>query len=183
VLWAYDKLRPYSYKANLGRYCLLNAIGGWYFDIAVRAVRGISLDAAVELLAFRDIQRYSHTSWACSTSVLYAKPDSAVMRTAIAYVVRNCKQEYYGVTPLCVSGPTLLGEALAANRANGRHVFGDYLELTPRHDKKNRAFVLPDGTILAWSKPSSGGDLTRLGAKGVNNYNELWRARAVYASD
>ena len=35
VLWAYDCLKPYSYKADLGRFCLLNKLGGWYFDIAV----------------------------------------------------------------------------------------------------------------------------------------------------
>jgi hypothetical protein len=61
-------------------------------------------------------------------------------------------------------------------------VYGDYLELTPTHEQKNRAFVLPDGTIMAWSKPSGGGDLTGVGAKGVNNYNELWAARNVYAA-
>jgi hypothetical protein len=54
--------------------------------------------------------------------------------------------------------------------------------LTPTHGQKNRAFVLPDGTIMAWSKPAGGGDLTGLGARGVNNYNELWAARKVYAT-
>ena len=61
-------------------------------------------------------------------------------------------------------------------------VFGDYLELTPTHEKKNRGFILPDGTIMAWSKPCGGGDLTGVGGKGVNNYNELWASRRVYAS-
>jgi len=31
-------------------------------------------------------------------------------------------------------------------------------------------------------KLTSGGDLTGVGAKGVNNYNELWHARKVYAT-
>ena len=30
VIWAYDTLKPYSYKADLGRFCLLNKLGGWY---------------------------------------------------------------------------------------------------------------------------------------------------------
>ena len=34
VVKAYDKLIPYSYKADLGKYCLLYTLGGWYFDIA-----------------------------------------------------------------------------------------------------------------------------------------------------
>ncbi|NBT79925.1 MAG: hypothetical protein EBT04_16080 [Betaproteobacteria bacterium] len=66
------------------------------------------------------------------------------------------------------------------NGADLDFTYGDYLELTPAHEQKNRAFVLPNGTIMAWSKPSGGGDLTGLGAKGVNNYNKLWAQRKIY---
>jgi len=135
----------------------------------------------IEWLAFRDIQRFSYTSWACATTVLYSKPDNIALTTAIEMIVNNCQEKYYGITPLCPTGPTLLGAALAANGGNPNFVYGDYLELTPTHEQKNRAFVLPDGTIMAWSKPSGGGDLTGVGAQGVNNYNELWAARQVYA--
>ena len=180
VLWAYDSLRPYSYKADLGRFCLLNKLGGWYFDIAVRVVNPVALSDRIEFLAFRDIQRFSYTSWACATTVLYSKPNNPSLVTAIEMIVKNCHEQYYGITPLCPTGPTLLGAALAANGGNVNHVFGDYMELTPTHEQKNRAFILPDGTIMAWSKPSGGGDLTGVGAKGVNNYNELWHARKVY---
>jgi mannosyltransferase OCH1-like enzyme len=181
VLGAYDALRPYSYKADLGRFCLLNKLGGWYFDIAVRVMNPVEVGDRIEWLAFRDIQRFSYTSWACATTVLYSKPDNIALTTAIEMIVNNCQKKYYGITPLCPTGPTLLGAALAANGGNPNFVYGDYLELTPTHEQKNRAFVLPDGTIMAWSKPSGGGDLTGVGAKGVNNYNELWASRQVYA--
>jgi len=181
VLGAYDTLRPYSYKADLGRFCLLNKLGGWYFDIAVRVMNPVEVGDRIEWLAFRDIQRFSYTSWACATTVLYSKPDNIALTTAIEMIVNNCQEKYYGITPLCPTGPTLLGAALAANGGNPNFVYGDYLELTPTHEQKNRAFVLPDGTIMAWSKPSGGGDLTGVGAKGVNNYNELWASRQVYA--
>lgn len=181
VLWAYDKLNAYSYKADLGRFCLLNKLGGWYMDIAVRMVNPVEVGPRIKFLAFRDIQRFSYTSWACATTVLYSQPDNEALQIAIKAIVANCKEEYYGITPLCPTGPTLLGRALAAHGGQADFVYGDYLELTPTHKQKNRAFVLPDGTIMAWSKPSVGGDLTGVGAKGVNNYNELWAARKVYA--
>jgi mannosyltransferase OCH1-like enzyme len=181
VLGAYDALRPYSYKADLGRFCLLNKLGGWYFDIPVRVMNPVEVGDRIEWLAFRDIQRFSYTSWACATTVLYSKPNNSALITAIEMIVNNCQEKYYGITPLCPSGPTLLGAALAANGGNANFVYGDYLELTPTYEQKNRAFVLPDGTIMAWSKPSGGGDLTGVGAKGVNNYNELWANRQVYA--
>ena len=182
VLDAYDSLTPYSYKADLGRFCLLNKLGGWYLDIAVRMANPVEVGDRIKFLAFRDIQRFSFTSWACATTVLYSQPDNPALQTAIEMIVDNCATEYYGITPLCPTGPTLLGKALAVNGSQPDFVYGDYLELTPTHEQKNRAFVLPDGTIMAWSKPSGGGDLTGVGAKGVNNYNELWGQRKVYAA-
>lgn len=181
VLWAYESLRPYSYKADLGRFCLLNKLGGWYLDIAVRMVNPVEVGDRIKFLAFRDIQRFSFTSWACATTVLYSKPDNAALQNAIDLIVKNCKEKYYGITPLCPTGPTLLGQALAMNGGQADFVYGDYLELTPTHEQKNRAFVLPNGTIMAWSKPSGGGDLSGVGATGVNNYNELWAKKEVYA--
>ena len=180
VLWAYDSLLPYSYKADLGRFCLLNKLGGWYMDIGVRIANAVEIGPRIKMLAFRDIQRFSFTSWACATTVLYSRTDNEALVTAIGLIIKNCHEKYYGITPLCPTGPTLLGQALALNGSNADFVYGDYLELTPTHEQKNRAFVLPDGTIMAWSKPSGGGDLTGLGAKGVNNYNELWAKRQVY---
>ena len=182
VVSAYDCLKPYAYKADLGRFCLLNKLGGWYVDIGVRIASPVEVGERIDFLAFRDIQRFSFTSWACATTVLYSKPDNTALQFAIEMIVNNCKNKYYGITPLCPTGPSLLGAALAANGGETNFVYGDYLELTPTHEQKNRAFVLPDGTIMAWSKPSGGGDLTGVGAKGVNNYNELWAARAVYAT-
>lgn len=182
VLWAYDCLQPFSYKADLGRFCLLNKLGGWYFDIGIRAFNAVELGDRVEFLAFRDIQRFSLTSWACATTVLFSKPNNQALQFAIEMIVANCAQQYYGITPLCPTGPTLLGKALALNGSQANFIYGDYLELTPTHGQKNRAFVLPDGTIMAWSKPAGGGDLKGLGAKGVNNYNELWHARGVYGT-
>jgi mannosyltransferase OCH1-like enzyme len=180
VLAAYDSLKPYAYKADLGRYCLLNKLGGWYVDIGVRLANAVDVGPRIELLAFRDIQRFSGTSWAASIGILYSQPNNSALEFAIDAIVDNCQEKYYGITPLCPTGPTLFGAALAAYGSNANFVYGDYLELTPVHSNKNRAFVLPDGTIVGWGKPTNGGDLTGLGAKGTNNYNELWASRQVY---
>jgi len=180
VLAVYDSLKPYAYKADLGRYCLLNKLGGWYVDIGVRLINPVEAGPRIKFLAFRDIQRFSFTSWACSIGILYSQPENPALQDAIEMIMANYVEQYYGITPLCPTGPALLGKALAVNGGQSDFVYGDYLELTPTHQNKNRAFVLPDGTIMGWGKPSEGGDLTRLGAKGTNNYNELWAQRQVY---
>lgn len=180
VVWAYDTLKPYAYKADLGRLCLLNKLGGWYFDIGMRMVNPVELGERIKMLAFRDIQRFSYTSWACANAILYSQMENEVLVTAIELIVRNCHEQHYGITPLCPTGTALFGRALAMNGAREDIVFGDFVQLTPTYSKPNAAFLLPDGTIMAWGKPTGGGDLAALGAKGVNNYNELWAQRAVY---
>lgn len=184
VLRAYDALAPYAYKADLGRYCLLYRLGGWYFDIAVRVQTGFAVPAGIDWIAFQETDTAAaRSSWACCNGVLYARPGSAVMKTAIAQIVQNVKAGYYGITPLDITGPPLLGRALALQGTRAQSLIGSVFNLTPGRRIVNRAYVLPDGEILAWAKPreqAPGGDLTALGAFGVNNYNELWRARRVY---
>ena len=93
VVSAYDCLKPYSYKADLGRFCLLNKLGGWYLDIGVRMVNPVEVGERIDFLAFRDIQRFSFTSWACATTVLYSKPDNTALQFAIEMIVNNCKNK------------------------------------------------------------------------------------------
>ena len=182
VVGAFDKLNPYAYKSDLGRYCLLYEFGGWYFDISVLPLTSVTLQSSVETLAFRDIQMYSGTCWACSIGVLFAQPKRPVFETAIRKVVENCRTQYYGITALCPTGPSLLGQAFALHGSNPNCIFGDLQVLTPLHATRNMAFVLPDGMMLALRKPSEGGDLVSLGATGTNNYNDFYNSRTVYRS-
>jgi mannosyltransferase OCH1-like enzyme len=180
VVKAYDSLRSYSNKADLGRYCLLHAIGGWYFDMGIRLHTSIKLANHIDLLAFREIQKFTGTCWACMTAVIFSKPNNPALLYAIEQIVENVKNQYYGITPLSNTATPVLGQALAKHGEQASFVYGDFLQLTPTHQKQNTAFVLPDGTIFAWGKTAGGGDLSILGAKGTNNYNELWNQRALY---
>lgn len=182
VINAYHKAKPYSYKCDLARYCITNIVGGWYFDVTIRCLVGIEVPADCTLLAFRDINRYTRVSWACDGAVFYSPADSSILDEAIFQIVHNIETEYYGMTPLCPTGPTVWGKAIALEHpiVDDKVIFGDSIELTPDHMNKNKALVLPDGTIFAMKKPSAGGDLSALGATGVNNYNELWYTRNLY---
>jgi hypothetical protein len=180
VLNAFDKFNPYAYKADLLKYCLLYQEGGWYFDIASRPVSSIDIPETIETIAFRDMPIFSGTAWSCMNAVLYSKPKLAVFDHAIKLVLENCKTNHYGINAVCPTGPVLLGRAFAIEGENANRIFGDYMFLTPMHQNRNPAFVLPDGLIFALGKPADGGDLTRLGATGTNNYNDFYQSRTVY---
>ena len=62
------------------------------------------------------------------------------------------KNNCYGLTPLCPTGPSLWGKAIASIGIDQNVIIGDFMELTPIHNKKNKAMVLPDGSIFAFNK-------------------------------
>jgi tetratricopeptide (TPR) repeat protein len=183
VLAAYDKLTPYSYKADLARYCILYAIGGWHLDAGVDwALNDFDVKNSVDLIAFRDIQRNSNTSWACSPGIIYARPSHPAIRKAIDIALENIENSRYGFTPLCPTGPTVWGAAIAQTGLTKGVIIGDFMHTTPSYKHKNTVYILPSGQIIARWKPHMplGGRLNECGGKGLNNYIAFWVQRKAF---
>jgi mannosyltransferase OCH1-like enzyme len=182
VLAAYERLNPYAYRSDLARYCFLYLFGGLYVDVGISFHARIPLPKGATFFAFRDANLHARKSWAVSNGIIYAEKGHPILAKAIQRVVENCQTEYYGMTPLCPTGPTLLGRVVCEEDSDTVCCYGEFLTLTPNLAKKNRAFVMDDGTIVAFPKPGEGGDLKSLGVQGTNNYNNFWHARKVYHS-
>ena len=181
LLLAFERLQPYAFRADLGRYALLLQQGGWYLDIGTRLHSPLQFKPEIELVLFREQLLAGNCSWACQNAVLYARPGHPVFQKALERILWNVRHDFYGANTLCPTGPILLGRALAQVDPDlATLVVGESIRLTPTHANKNLAFVLPDGTIFAFHKPAGSGDLTALGATGTNNYVELWQQRRVY---
>jgi len=180
VLWAFDKLKPYAYKADLARICILYKQGGWYFDAALRPMLFLNIPDNVELFTFRDYQLVTGTSFACTNGIIFSQKGNDVFLKYIELIVENCRKEYYGINALCPTGPILFGRAIAILGENKNHIFGDVRFLTPMCQITNKAFVLPSGEIFCMFKPADGGDLSKVGGKGVNNYNDFYNELNVY---
>ncbi len=182
VLDTYDCLIPFSYKADLGRFCIVNKLGGWYFDISMYTYLS-NIDISLQntdMIVFTDIAKFTRTSWAVYTTPFYSIPNNPVLEKAIEMIVKNCREGYYGTTPLCPTGPNLFGRAIAIAADSARTIIGAHCQLTPEYSLKNHAVVLPDGTIFAFGKNAEGGDLTSFGAKSTNNYSKLWMEKKIY---
>jgi mannosyltransferase OCH1-like enzyme len=175
---AFDTLKPYAYKADLARLCLLYELGGFYFDI--HAVPACSMIPSQKLMVFRDIQRNSFTSWAVQTNVMYSEKAQYVFQLTIEKILSNVSNKYYGITALCPTGPTVFGESLVKVGANLDMIIGDFIELTPSFSIKNNASILPDGKIFAFGKTLSGGDIN---LPGSNNYGQMWFDKDIYNGD
>ena len=189
VLLAFKKLKPLAFKADLARYCLLYKLGGWYFDIAIRCIRRYDIPEETDLLCFRDEQRHSKTSWAVCNGIIWSRSKNIIHYKSIEKIIRNCRTNWYGRTPLCPSGPALFGEAIAENNREQKIIYGDLIRPNIPFTRKNlpilyrifkAKFYLPNGKPFALLKPAKGGDLKKLGVRSSDNYNDYWKNKDIY---
>jgi len=173
---AFHSLKPYCYKSDLARFCILFLEGGFYFDIHNKPMTHIV--PSQSLMAFRDDQRHSLTSWAMQTSVLYSKnPGHKIFELTINSIVENVKSKHYGWSSLAPTGPIPFGKSFVDYNNPEDTIIGDFRQLTGEYPTRNYGFILPDGNIFALSKNFASGDIN---LEGSNNYNDLWVKRDVY---
>ena len=183
VLAAYDQQAPFSFRANLARYCLIYLFGGLYVDIGVRFVSTLRGPRNSGLVGFRDHWQTAKHGAAVAQGVFLAKAKRPELKTAIDMVVANVSARYYGAAPTDVSGPGVFARAIAHHHDGSSCWFGQYVPVSPETRLKNFVFITPDGEIVALGKSGAGGDLSYLGLSGVNNYVDIWRSRRVYGEE
>ena len=189
VLQAYDNLMPYAYRSDLARYCLLYHFGGWYADLGIRMAANCAMPAVSEEIDFiffwdlGDLLAPFRSFYDCMNGLLFSRAGNPVLATAIELVVKNSRNHFYGCDSMSPTGPGVLGRAIAIHGKSERHYDGHFLQLTPQHYQKNRAYVTREGGIIAWHRSRLNPDATSLadlGATGTNDYRKLWKERRVY---
>jgi hypothetical protein len=197
VFTAYKKLRPYACKADLARLCLLYLYGGLYIDLNLYFINTIPNLDELEFFAFRDLSKMSKQSWAVQNGIMYSLPKSKVVKNAIDLIVKNCKEEYYGVQCVDVSATTVLGIAITISLPHfGIATTGQLDHFTIKSfDKETQnkikkmgynnenlmGFIMDNNDkLIAIRKPSDGGDIKSVGFDGTNNYVEMWKEKEVY---
>ena len=191
VFNAFLKLKPYALKKDLASYCLGYLIGGWFIDITIKII--IPLDIKkynnIEFIAFKDFGQGAlnprSLNYPLQVSLFYTKPRHKIMAKAIDLVIENCRNEYYGATSSCPTGPSILGRAQSFYGTNMNQMIGCFLPLTPDFEQKNKSYVLPNGEIFAlhkdsWFKSAIDGDLKNFGAKGTNNHLLMYSQKEIY---
>ncbi len=194
TLKAFNKLKPYSYKSDLAKYCILYLKGGWYIDITLRMSsfmigKCIDLPDNIDFVGFKDfgegLMPKLPLPYNLQASIFYSKPTNEILEKAIELVIENCKSENFGVTPVCPTGPGVLGRAFANVGAKNSHVLGMFMPLTPFHENKNRSYIFPSGNIVAlhkdaWMPKALPADISVFGFKSTNNYCKMWHDKDIY---
>lgn len=187
VYKSYQKLKPYSYKADLARFCLLYLYGGLYVDLNTRFINIIDENFLNQwnFFAFRDLIGNSVQNWSVSTSIIFSQPKCKVLKQAIEIIVKNCKNEYYGISVLDVTACVVLGQAIILSKEEMSCTNGEIICLNSvMHyaPKKSLGFFTDYGDFIALRKPAEVecGDMKTLGFPLTNNYVEMWKNKNVY---
>ena len=182
VLYAYDRLIPLAYKADLARYCLLYNEGGLYVDLSIRFLRSIKSCHinGKEILVFRD--SFSHAPWILSNSLILSERRLRLFEIMIISIIENVRNGYYGYTPLCPTGPNLFGRVFAQHMDPMDFSIGEVVKINKNKKTSSFAYLLPDGEVCSVSVKSGAG-LSSLGSGHKDNYNKHYYKRNVYLSE
>lgn len=107
ILWAFDKLKPGAYKADLWRYCILYIKGGIYLDIKFKCIDNFRLIELTEQEYWVKDRKKDIDGIYQALMVTFPRND--ILWKAIQEIVINCKNNSYSFNSLAVSGPSLLG--------------------------------------------------------------------------
>jgi mannosyltransferase OCH1-like enzyme len=105
VLKAFDKLKPGAFKADLWRCCILYVYGGIYLDIKFCCVDGFKF---ITLTNDEYFVRDYGSDWAVYNALMICKPNNYILLNCIKQIVQNVETEYYGTSPLEVTGPKMM---------------------------------------------------------------------------
>lgn len=189
VLDAYFALRPYAYRADLARYCILYEFGGLYADLSYYFVSPVPMPGD-QAVVFRG--NLVSSPWDTSNGIVYAPPRHKALARAIELVCANVNRRYYGLTSLCPTGPALFGKAWATT-CEAEEIVTGLAKLAPRDLMKQLqpSLIIPQGNrihcqflkdslIAVKRKRLLSPGLIELGITSGNLYRELWRNRQVY---
>lgn len=188
VLRAFNTLRPYAYKADLARYCILYELGGIYADISHFFVRALPFDGGRPVV-FRDL--ILSAPWDTNNSVFAAPPHNSALALAIEMVCANVKRQHYGPTYLCPTGPALFGKAWAMTSEPEDLITGasslvkrDWLRKSaPDIDLPAAPQIqclLLNGKVATIKRKTGPPGLADLGIADSDNYVDRWNRREVY---
>ena len=182
ILSAYDTLKPYTYKSDLARHCILFKYGGIYADLSVYFLKSWR-PWSNKLGVFRDFLYAA--PWQLATTVYAAPPGHKGIGRAMELICENVRNRYFGKTFLCPTGPTSFGKAVANSCDGDDLMSGDSVWCTeiPGHPDlisgATHGFAYED-QLVAIKRKRVSGSVLEMGLKGGNSYRHMWQRRDIY---
>lgn len=179
VFQAYEKCKPYAFKSDLARYCLLYIYGGYYFDISICPEFKLIHNEKSIMLLGEPVEIKNNNYKLQDNCMMYFKNSKDIfLKNAIDNCVKNILNHNLGLHPLDVTGPMMLYKI--------KH---EHIKLYPCSIVNNEKVVMIDGKV--WLKYANGfssekaityenDNVFAYGKEGTNNYAEMWFQNNVF---
>ena len=172
VLYAYKHLIPGAYKADLWRYCVLYINGGIYMDIKLLCINGFKL---IELTEEEHFVKDRLGPLSIYNALMACKPGNPFLLEAIQRVVKNVKTRYYGMDPLCPTGPRMLGQIILDKKHN--------LNIDMTHHMGGGYVIYKNKFVISTEYPEYNAERTQTNnAIHKKRYDAMWRERQIYST-
>lgn len=171
VLYAYNHLIPGAYKADLWRYCVLYINGGIYMDIKLLCINGFRL---IELTEQEHFVKDRLGPLTIYNALMACKPGNPFLLEAIQRVVKNVKTRYYGIDPLCPTGPRMLGQMILDKKYN--------VNIDMTHHMDGGFVIYKNKFIISTEYPQYNAERTQSNSvMHKKRYDAMWRERKIYS--
>ena len=188
VLSAFDAIKPYAYKTDLARYCVLYLHGGLYSDMNVLHTRRWCIEKCYRLGGFSEKSVQNVGNFTISGALLWSQPLAPTLELAIHRILENAHMHNYGKNVLDPTGCALLGRAWLETRSKQQKqgMTGD--------QSLGRTKVYRSEIGVGWTFSSSSQRQEVVASQPVNrpggahyifegsdnDYVEMWWLRCVY---
>ena len=191
VLKAFNMLKPYSYKCDLIRFCLLYIYGGIYSDIRLTLLQPLKtiIKNNIDFISPNDLI-INKNKTPLLTSFIGAIPKHPFLKKTIDNVVNNVLNKYYGNTPLDPTGPTVFGLSVNEVINNGNIINEPFIEglytynnykyeiLNFVENENKKFFIKQNNNDIILTKPKENKINTDF--KNSNVYWEMWKKKDIY---
>lgn len=172
VLCAYETLIPTAYKADLFRYCVLYLYGGIYSDLTQSFLVPLNsiIDFKTDTLILCEDRLLNKINKKCiQINFICSISKHKVFMTAIKKIIKNCKNNYYGDTLFCSTGPCLFKNSL-------NNIDTNYIIKLKQINSNTIVDINNNKVISMYSKNHH----KNLYSKNKIHYGILWEKKNVY---
>lgn len=178
IISVYKKLRPGSFKADLFRYCIIYKNGGIWSDLTddflvpIEDIINFKKDNLV-LVRDSECRGYSGIQIGFMASV----PNNPIFLEVINKVVFNVKNNFYGKSPLDVTGPKVFYDVL---NKNNKHILNK-INLMFDDNKQKVRYYFDKNTKKRVIKYKSLNDINKILKRNKSQYySVMWKNKDIY---
>lgn len=164
ILSVYDDLKPYAFKSDLARYCILYKLGGYYFDISISPEIKFEPKKSTIFVGIKNAIETNNLDIIENNVLFFPSSNDPFLKNAIDRILNNVKWLNYGEHPLDITGPIMLARLDHSNIDKG------YVQ-----QDSDRKLSFYNNELIYKHKPKQyQANLSKLGCIGVNNYEKMW---------